>query len=324
MKRRDFLGLLGGAGALGSFSAHGQQALAEIGFLHQGTPEPVSLLGAFSKGLAEAGVSADQDVRIENRWAEGQYDRLPALANDLVGRKVAVMAANFLPAALAAKAATRTIPIVFVSVGDPIASGLVSSFNRPGGNVTGITLVFTRSGPKNLELLHELLGSTAAVAVLTNPTNPTAAHQVNDLEAAARPLGVQLEISGVSTEHEIDEAFERLAERQIAALLVTADAFLISRQDQLTALAARYSMPTIYPLSQYVTAGGLMSYGPSLSDAFHQAGRYVGRILKGTAPAELPVLQAANFELAINLKTARSLSLTVPPSLLQRANEVID
>lgn len=324
VRRRDLLVLLGGAGALESFSAHGQQPLPEIGFLHQGIPEPVSLLGAFSKGLADAGVSADQDVRIENRWAEGQYDRLPALANDLVGRKVAVIAANFLPAALAAKAATRTIPIVFVSVGDPIASGLVSSFNRPGGNVTGITLVFTRSGPKNLELLHELLGSTAVVAVLMNPTNPSAAHQVNDLEAAARPLGVQVVVFGVSTEHEIDQAFERVAERQIGALLVTADAFLIGRQDQLIALAARYSVPTIYPLSQYVTAGGLMSYGPSLSDAFHQAGRYVGRILKGTVPAELPVLQAANFELAINLKTARSLRLTVPPSLLQRANEVIE
>ena len=324
MRRRDVIALLGYGVALGSFSARAQQTLPEIGFLHQGLLEPTPLLAAFAKGLEEAGLAADRDVRIEHRWAEGQHERLPALAKELVSRKAAVIAANFLPAALAAKAATPTIPIVFLSVGDPIASGLVSSFNRPGGNVTGIALVFTRSGPKNLELLHELLPSNAVIAVLMNPTNPSAAHQVNDLQAAARTLGLQLEIFGASAVNEIDQALERVAERQIGALLVTADGFLIGRQDQLIALAARYSVPSVYPLSQYVAAGGLMSYGPSLSDAFHQTGRYVGRILKGTAPTDLPVLQAANFELVINLKTARSLSLTVPRSLLQRANEVIE
>jgi putative ABC transport system substrate-binding protein len=301
-----------------------QQGVPEIGFLHQGSPEPGTLMTAFSNGLNDSGISADHDVRIEHRWAEGEYDRLPALAKDLVGRKVAVIAADFLPAALAAKAATQTIPIVFLSGSDPITSGLVSSFNHPGGNVTGIAFMFTRLGPKNLELLHELLPQAAIVAVLLNPTNPNAASQANDLQAAARSLGLQLVIFKASTPNQIDDAFGQLAERDIPALIITADGFLISRQDQLVALAARHSVPTVYPLSQYVVAGGLMSYGASLSDAFRQTGRYVGRILKGTAPADLPVLQAANFEMVVNLKTARALGLTVPQSLLARANEVIE
>src|SRR6267154_2239546 len=196
MRRRGILALLGGAAALGPFWARAQQSMPEIGFLHQGVPEPIPLMAAFSKGLDAAGIGVERDVRIEHRWAEGQYDRLPALAKELLGRKVAVIAANFLPAALAAKAATRTIPIVFLSVGDPIASGLVSSVNRPGGNVTGIALGFTRSGPKNLELLHELLPNVAMIAVLMNPTNPNASHQVNDLQAAARSFGLQLDIAG--------------------------------------------------------------------------------------------------------------------------------
>ena len=281
-------------------------------------------MAAFNAGLDDSGVSADRDVRIEHRWADGKYDRLPALAKDLVGRKVAVMAANFLPAALAAKAATRTIPIVFLSGSDPIASGLVSSFNRPGGNVTGIAFLFTRLGPKNLELLHELLPGKTTIAVLMNPTNPNASSQVNDLRGAARSLGLQLTVFGASTPKEIDDAFGQLTEHEIPGLVITADGFLISRQDQLVALAARHSVPAIYPLSQYVAAGGLMSYGASLSDAFRQTGRYVGRVLKGTPPADLPVLQAANFEMVINLKTARALGLTVPQSLLSRANEVIE
>jgi putative tryptophan/tyrosine transport system substrate-binding protein len=301
-----------------------QQGAPEIGFLHQGSPEPGTLMTAFSNGLSDSGISADNDVRIEHRWAEGKYNRLPALAKELVGRKVAVIAADFLPAALAAKAATQTIPIVFLSGSDPITSGLVPSFNHPGGNVTGIAFMFTRLGPKNLELLHELLPKAANVAVLLNPTNPNAAGQANELQAAARSLGLQLATFKASTPNEIDDAFGQLAERDIPALIITADGFLISRQDQLVALAARHSVPTIYPLSQYVVAGGLMSYGASLSDAFRQTGRYVGRILKGTAPADLPILQAANFEMVVNLKTARALGLTVPQSLLARANEVIE
>lgn len=323
MNRRDFMALLGGVIALKSCLAHAQQAIPEVGFLHQGSPEPGPFLTAFSKGMDEAGTSVERDTQIEHRWAEGQYDRLPALAKDLVDRKVAVIAANFLPAALAAKAATRTIPIVFLGIGDPIATGLVSSFNRPGGNVTGVALVFTRSGPKNLELLHELLPDAVTIAVLMNPSNPNAAQQANDLQAAAHSHGLQLDLFTASTASEIDQVFEQISERRIGALLVTADGFLIGRQDQITALADRYSVPSIYPLSQYVTAGGLISFGPSLSDAFRQTGRYVGRILKGMSAADLPVLQAANFELVINVKTARSLSLAVPQSLLQRANEVI-
>ena len=324
MQRRELFAYVAGAVALYPFAAECQQVAPEIGFLHQGSPEPASLMAAFNAGLDDSGVSADRDVRIEHRWADGEYDRLPALAKDLVGRKVAVIAANFLPAALAAKAATRTIPIVFLSGSDPIASGLVSSFNRPGGNVTGIAFLFTRLGPKNLELLHELLPGKATIAVLMNPINPNASSQVNDLQGAARSLGLQLAVFGASTPKEIDDAFGQLTEREIPGLVITADGFLISRQDQLVALSARHSVPAIYPLSQYVAAGGLMSYGASLSDAFRQTGRYVGRILKGTTPAELPVLQAANFEMVINLKTAREFGLNVPQSLLARANEVIE
>ncbi|MBV9480215.1 MAG: ABC transporter substrate-binding protein [Acidobacteria bacterium] len=324
MRRRDFLAVLGGSAVLCPCSLRAQQTVREVGFLHQGSPEPASLLQAFGKGLEDAGISVEADVRIEHQWAEGEYNRLPALAKDLVDRKVGLIAANYLPAALAAKAATRTIPIVFLSGSDPVASGLVSSFNRPGGNVTGIAFMFTRLGPKNLELIHELRPNANVVAVLMNPTNPNAASQVDDLQAAAHSLGLELAVLGASTEKEVNEGFGRVAERDIGALVVTADGFLISRQDQLVALAARYSVPTIYPLSQYVIAGGLMSYGASLSDAFRQTGRYVGRVLKGAAPGDLPVLQAANFELVVNLKTAKELGLSFPQSLLLRANEIVE
>ena len=324
MRRRDLFAYFAGAAALYPFAAESQQEPPEIGFLHQGSHEPNTLMVAFSAGLGDSGINADRDVRIEHRWADGEYDRLPGLAKDLVGRKVAVITANFLPAALAAKAATQTIPIVFLSGSDPIASGLVSSFNHPGGNVTGIAFLFTRLGPKNLELLHELLPDKTTIGVLMNPTNPNASSQVNDLQGAARALGLQLTVFGASTAKEIDDAFGQLAEHEIPGLVVTADGFLISRQDQLVALAAGHSVPAIYPLSQYVAAGGLMSYGASLPDAFRQTGRYVGRVLKGSPPGNLPVLQAANFEFVINLKTARALGLNVPQSLLARANEMIE
>jgi len=323
MQRRELLVSVAVSAVLRPVAALCEEGLPEIGFLHQGSPEPEVLLSAFGKGLDDSGIAVDH-VKIEHRWADGEYDRLPGLAKDLVGRKVAVIAANFLPAALAVKAATHTIPIVFLSGSDPIASGLVSSFNHPSGNVTGIAFLFTRLGPKNLELFHELLPKAAVVAVLMNPTNPNAASQMNDLQSAARSLGLQPAVFGASTPKEIDDAFGQLEEREVPGLLVTADGFLISRQDQLVALAARHSVPAMYPLSPSVTAGGLMSYGASLSDAFRQTGRYVGRVLKGTSPADLPVLQAANFELVINLKTARALGLNVPQSLLARANEVIE
>ncbi len=261
---------------------------------------------------------------VENRWAEGRYDRLPSLAADLVERRVAVIAAAFLPAALAAKAATQTIPIVFLSGSDPIGAGLVSSINRPVGNVTGIAPMFTLLGGKNLELLHELVPKAAVIGALAKLSNPNAEHQLEDLQAAARTLSQEFVVFGAESEREIDSSFAMMAQRQVGALVVTADGFLIGRQDQIVALAARHAVPTIYPLSQYVAAGGLMSYGANLPDAYRQTGIYVGRILNGAKPADLPVLQPTKVELVINLKTAKVLGLNVPPTLLAIADDVIE
>jgi putative ABC transport system substrate-binding protein len=295
-----------------------------IGFLHQGSPDPPAMTNAFSQGLNETGISEGRNVVIEHRWADGQYDRLPALAADLVSHRATVIAAAFLPAALAAKAATQTIPVVFLTGSDPIASGLVSSLNRPTGNITGIAFMFTLLGAKNLELLRELLPKAAVMGALANPNNPNAEPQVRELQAAARSLGIQLIVLGAGSEQEIDSIFSTLPQRRIAALVVTADGFLISRQEQLVALAARYGVPTMYPLRQYVAAGGLISYGANLPEAFRQAGIYVGRILKGAKPADLPVEQPTRFELVINTKTAKALGLTIAPSLLLRADQVIE
>jgi putative ABC transport system substrate-binding protein len=324
VKRREFITLLGGAAAAWPLVARAQQPLPVIGFLHQGSPEPLSLMNAFRKGLSEAGIIDTQNLTIEDRAADGHYDRLPALAAELVEHRVAVIAANFLPAALAAKAATQTIPIVFLSGSDPIGAGLVSSINRPTGNVTGIAPMFTLLGTKNLELLHELVPKATVIGALANLSNPNAEHQVKDLEAAARILGLEPVVLAGSNEREIDSSFATMAERRIGASVVTADGFLISRQDQIIALAARYAVPAMYPLSQYVTAGGLMSYGANLRDAFLQTGNYVGRILKGAKPTDLPVLQPTKVEFVINLKTAKALSLTVPEKLLALADEVIE
>jgi putative ABC transport system substrate-binding protein len=323
MKRREFIALAGAAVAW-PLAARAQQPLPVIGFLHQGSPEPLSLMNAFRKGLSEAGIIDTQNVTIEDRAADGHYDRLPALAAELVEHRVAVIAANFLPAALAAKAATQTIPIVFLSGSDPIGAGLVSSINRPTGNVTGIAPMFTLLGTKNLEFLHELVPKATVIGALANLSNPNAEHQVKDLEAAARILGLEPVVLAGSNEREIDSSFATMAERRIGASVVTADGFLISRQDQIIALAARYAVPAMYPLSQYVTAGGLMSYGANLRDAFLQTGNYVGRILKGAKPIDLPVLQPTKVEFVINLKTAKALSLTVPDKLLALADEVIE
>jgi putative tryptophan/tyrosine transport system substrate-binding protein len=266
-----FITLLGGAAAW-PLAARAQQPLPVIGFLHQGSQEPLSLMNAFRKGLSEAGIIDTQDVTIEDRAADGHYDRLPALAAELVEHRVAVIAANFLPAALAAKAATQTIPIVFLSGSDPIGAGLVSSINRPTGNVTGIAPMFTLLGTKNLELLHELVPKATVIGALANLSNPNAEHQVKDLEAGARILGLEPVVLAGSNQREIDSSFATMAGRRIGALVVTADGFLISRQDQIIALAARYAVPAMYPLSQYVAAGGLMSYGANLRDAFLQTG----------------------------------------------------
>ena len=282
------------------------------------------MMNAFRKGLSVVGMIEGQNVAIEDRAADGHYDRLPALVTELVEHRVAVIAANFLPAALAAKAATQTIPIVFLSGSDPIGAGLVSSINRPTGNVTGIAPMFTLLSTKNLELLHELVPNFTVIGALANLNNPNAEHQLRDLQAAARILGQELVVLAGSNEREIDSSFATMAQRQIGALVVTADGFLISRQDQIVALAARYAVPTMYPLSQYVAGGGLMSYGANLPDAFLQTGIYVGRVLKGTKPADLPVLQPTKVEFVINLKTAKALGLDVPPKLLALADEAIE
>ena len=323
MRRRAFITLLGGAAAW-PLGAHSEQPFPLIGFLHQGSREPLSLTNAFRKGLREIGFVEGQNVTIEDRAADGHYDRLPMLAAELVRDRVSVIAANFLPAALAAKAATQTIPIVFLSGSDPIGAGLVSSINRPTENVTGIAPMFTLLGTKNLELMHELTSKSTVIGVLANLSNPNADHQIGDLQAAARIFGQELVVLEANNEEEIGSSFAMLAQRNIGALVVTADGFLISRRDQIVALAARYAMPAIYPLSQYVVAGGLMSYGANLPDAFFQTGIYVGRILKGAKPVDLPVLQPTKLELVINLKTAKALGLQIPDKLLALADEVIE
>jgi len=322
IRRRELIGLLGATAGL-LLPARAQQPRPVIGFLHQGSAEPSANSNAFKKGLSEAGLNG-QALTIEDRAANGHYDRLPALAAELVRDQVAAIAANFLPAALAAKSSTQTIPIVFLSGSDPIKSGLVSSINRPTGNVTGIAPMFTLLGAKNLELLHDLVPGATVVGVLANLANPNAEHQLRDLQAAAGVLDQKLVILPGSNEQEIDGSLASMHQRQIEALIVTADGFLISRQDQIIQLASRYAVPTMYPLSQYVAAGGLMSYGANLRDAFRQTGIYVGRVLRGARPADLPVLQPTKVEFVINLKTAKALGIDVPPRLLALADEAIE
>jgi putative ABC transport system substrate-binding protein len=323
LRRREFITLVGSAAAW-TLAARAQQPLPVIGFLHQGSREPLYNMAAFKKGLSEVGIIESRDVTIEDRAADGHYDRLPALAVELVQRRPVVIAANFLPAALAAKAATQTIPIVFLSGSDPIGAGLVSSINRPTGNVTGIAPMFTLLGTKNLELLRELVPKVSVIGGLVNLTNPNAEHQVKDLQAAAHVFGLELVILAGSNEQEIDRSFAAIAQRGIGALVVTADGLLISRQDQIVALAARYAVPAMYPLSQYVVAGGLMSYGANLRDAFRQTGDYVGRIVKGAKPGDLPVLQPTKVEFVINTKSAKALGVAVPDKLLALTDEVIE
>ena len=324
MNRRAFVTGLGAVFAAPLLAEAQVPTKPLIGFLHQGSQDPPAITNAFGHGLRDAGITEGRDVTVEHRWADGKYDRLPVLAAELVNHRASVIAAAFLPAALAAKAATQTVPIVFLSGSDPIAAGLVSTLNRPTGNVTGIAFMFTLLGAKQLELLRELMPKATVVGALANPNNPNAEPQVRELQTAARTLGLQLIVLNGGSEREIDNTFATLPQRRIAALIVTADGFLISRQEQLVALAARHAMPTMYPLRRYVDGGGLISYGANLPEGFRQAGIYVGRILKGAKPAELPVEQATTFELVINLKTAKALGLTIPSSLLRRADEVID
>jgi putative tryptophan/tyrosine transport system substrate-binding protein len=326
LKRREFITLLGGTAAAWPLAARAQQSMPVVGFLHGGSPEPnVNPVAAFRKGLAEAGYVEGQNVAIEFRWAAGHDDRLPELAADLIRRRVAVIATPLsTQAALAAKAATTTIPIVFGTGGDPVALGLVTSFNRPGGNVTGISFMTAEMGAKLLGLLNELMPQAARFVALVNPTSSLAEPFIKDLHQGARTLGLQAEVLYAGTDREIDAAFATLVQKRADALLIAPDALFTSRRAQLATLSLRHAVPSTHVIREFAEAGGLMSYGPNLANAYQQTGIYTGRILKGERPADIPVAQPIKFELVINLKTAKALGLEVPDKLLALADEVIE
>jgi ABC-type uncharacterized transport system substrate-binding protein len=325
MKRRKFIALLGGAAVMWPLAARAQQsAMPVIGFLNTRAPgEDPHFLAAFRQGLTETGYVEGRNVTIEYRWAEGDNDRLPALAADLVRHRVTVITANS-QATVAAKAATTTIPIVFITGADPVQIGFVASLNRPGGNLTGVTSLDTELGRKRLQLLHELLPKAGTIAALVNPTFPGSDIQARDLQAAASTLGLQLHILHASTERDINTAFANLARLQASGLVIGNDPFFNSWSEQLAALALRHAVPAIYAFRTFAAAGGLMSYGGSLTDLYRLVGVYTGRILKGDKPADLPVQQSTKVEMIINLKTAKTLGLTIPLPLLGRADEVIE
>jgi putative ABC transport system substrate-binding protein len=327
MRRREFITLLGGAAAAWPLVARAQQAaIPMIGYLHSDLPEPMAyVVAAFRKGLSEAGYVEGRNVAIEYRWAEGQYERLSELAADLVRRQVTVIVtAGSTPAALAAKAATETIPIVFLVGADPVRIGLVRSLNRPGANVTGVSSFNAELGTKLLGLLHELLPTAARFAVLVNPKTETAEPLIKDTQTAAAAIGRQIEVLPVATHRDLPMAFEDLARRRVDGLLVHTDVLFSSRRVQIATLAARHALPAIYPFREYTEAGGLMSYGTNRADNHRQVGVFTGRILKGEKPGNLPVQQPTRFEFVINLQTAKALSIDIPPTLLARADEVIE
>ena len=327
MRRREFIATLGGAAASLPLIARAQQpSMPVIGFLSARSPaEAASVLSAFRQDLGETGYFEGKNVTIEYRWAEGRYDRLPALVAELVDRQVTVIAATGgEPSPLAAQAATRTIPIVFTLGGDPVEAGLVVSFNRPGGNLTGTTIMGVELGPKRLDILRQLIPAATTVAILVNPAFQLTGAEVHNVKDAARSVGITVSVLNASTEAEIDAAFKTIIQQKTDALIVGTDPFLLGQRYQLVQLTARHTVPAIYFLREFVEAGGLLSYGPSIANGYRQAGVYVGRILGGAKPAELPVLRPTTFQLVINLKTAKALGLTIPSNLLAIADEVIE
>ncbi len=329
MKRREFVVALAGAAATFSFlrplALRAQQPLPVIGFMNNGTAKWYEdLAGAFRQGVSETGYIEGQNVTIEYHWSEGYDDRLPEMAADLVRRRVSVIAATGTPTALAAKAATTTIPIVFETAGDPIKLGLVASLNRPGGNITGVTQLSSELVSKRLGLLHDLIPTARIIGFLVNPTDPRTETQTKDTQEAAQALGLQIHVLNASTEAEIKAAFATLTELRAGALLVGTGELFRRQAELIPALAARQGIPVIYQYREYAAAGGLISYGTSLTDAYRLAGVYTGRVLKGEKPADLPAMRPTKFELVINLKTAKALGLTIPPGVLAIADDVIE
>ena len=327
MRRRDFLGVLGGAAAAWPLAARAQQpAKPVIGFLHSGSPGPYSYaLTAFRRGLGEAGFVEGDSVTIDYRWAEDRFDRLPALAGELVRRNVSlIFVGGGDIAALAAKSATATIPIVFAIGADPVQQGIVASLNRPGGNVTGVTFLAVEIRPKMVELIRELLPRAKKVAVLGNPNRPGFERLVNDVVKPARAAGLDVRVLKAGNEREIEAAFSTFNQARVDGLLVLSDPVYTNRRDQIARLQRSYKIPAIHGSRESVVAGGLISYGARLEDAYRQAGVYAGRVLKGEKPADLPVMQPTRFELVINLKTAKAIGIEIPPTLLARADEVIE